>query len=86
MLLFVDFHLGQFVFVVTMAIFGIYSLSAGIIGMQFYELRSWERVLFVGVGISMVAPLGVYKFISLGIFLALTIQNVLRHRRSVATE
>jgi len=86
MLLFVDFHLGQFAFVVTMAIFGIYSLSSGIIGMQFHELRSWERILFVGVGISMVAPLGIYKFISLGIFILLTLQNILRYRRSGAVE
>ena len=81
MLLFVDFHLGQFLFVVIMAIIGIYSLSSGIIGMQFHGLAAWERVLFVGIGISMVTPLGLYKVISLGFFLLLTLQSVLRHRK-----
>ncbi|HPJ25993.1 MAG TPA: hypothetical protein PLA80_07590, partial [Synergistaceae bacterium] len=81
MLLFVDFHLGQFLFVVIMAIIGIYSLSSGIIGMQFHGLAAWERLLFVGIGISMVTPLGLYKVISLGFFLLFTLQNVLRHRK-----
>ncbi len=83
MLLFVDFHLGQFIFVTVMAILGIYSLSSGIIGMQFYGLAIWERLLFVALGISMVTPLGLYKVISLGIFLLLTLQSVLRHRKNV---
>lgn len=75
-----NFHWGSYAFVVSMAILGIFSLSAGIIGILKRDMPMWERVLFVTVGISMVAPLRTYKLISLGLLAALIAFHMIRSR------
>ncbi|MBL3592015.1 MAG: TRAP transporter permease [Synergistaceae bacterium] len=84
-LLMENFHLGSYAFVVIMAAFGIFSLSAGLIGMLKTEMPTWERTLFVVIGISMVTPLRYYKLISLALMTGLVAFHYLRHRRTPAT-
>jgi TRAP transporter 4TM/12TM fusion protein len=68
-------------FVLGMAIVGVFSLSAGIIGTFKGNMPLWERALFIVTGISMVAPLGSYKLVSLGIFAVLVLQHFMRNRQ-----
>lgn len=75
-----NFQWGNYAFVVTLAILGIFSLSAGIIGILKKDMPLWERALFIAVGISMVAPLQTYKLISLGILTVLVAFHMIRSR------
>lgn len=79
-LLLVNATLKGYLFVLGMAVVGVFSLSAGLIGTLKVDMSLWERVAFAVTGISMVTPLGMYKIISLGIFLILWVQHYLRNR------
>lgn len=86
-LLFVNATVQGYLFVLFMAIVGVFSLSAGIIGTLKGNMPLWERCFFIVTGISMVAPLGIYKLASLGIFSLLAVQHFLRNRhQEVVTE
>jgi len=84
-LLFVNTTWQGYFFVLGMAIVGVFSLSAGIIGTFRGNMPLWERGLFVVTGISMVAPLGSYKLVSLGIFAILVLQHFMRNRHKELT-
>jgi TRAP-type uncharacterized transport system fused permease subunit len=84
-LLFVNTTWHGYFFVLGMAIVGVFSLSAGIIGTFRGNMPLWERGLFVVTGISMVAPLGSYKLVSLGIFAILVLQHFMRNRHKELT-
>jgi len=84
-LLFVNTTWQGYFFVLGMAIVGVFSLSAGIIGTFKGNMPLWERAFFIVTGISMVAPLGSYKLASLGIFAALVLQHFMRNRHKELT-
>lgn len=75
-----NFQWGSYAFVVIMAILGIFSLSAGIIGILKKDMPLWERAFFIVVGISMVAPMQTYKLISLGMLTVLIAFHLIRAR------
>ncbi|MCF7936693.1 MAG: TRAP transporter permease [Synergistales bacterium] len=79
-LLMVNTTLPSYLFVLSMGVVGVYALSAGIIGTIKGNMPPWERFAFAIVGVSMVAPLGVYKLGSLAIFSILLVQHILRYR------
>jgi len=80
-LLLVDTTLKAYLFTVSMALVGVFSLSVGIIGMLKTNMPVWERVLFAVIGIGMVSPLGVYKLAGLVLFTGMVVQHYWRNKK-----
>lgn len=81
-LLLIDFTWGAFLPTIVCAVIGVFSLSAGLIGMLRGRMPLWERVLFVANGIALVNPLDMVRLASLGCFAVLFALHWLRNKES----
>lgn len=81
-LLLVDFTWAEFIPTITCAVVGVFSLSAGLIGMLRGRMALWERALFVFAGIALVNPLSIVRIFSLGSFAVIFAQHWVRNRDS----
>jgi len=79
-LLFVDFTWAKFLPTILCAVVGVFSLSAGLIGMLRAHMPLWERVLFAANGIALVNPLKTVRLMSLAFFAFLFLQHWMRNR------
>jgi len=82
-ILLVDATLKTYLFVVSMALVGVFSLSVGIIGMLKVNMPIWERTLFAVIGIGMVSPIGIYKLVGLALFVCMIVQHYWRNKKSL---
>ena len=80
-ILLVDATLKSYLFVVSMALVGVFSLSVGIIGMLKVNMPIWERILFAIIGIGMVSPIGIYKLVGLVLFICMVVQHHWRNKK-----
>ncbi len=81
-LLLVDFTWAKFIPTITCAVVGVFSLSAGLIGMLRGRMPLWERVLFAAAGIALVNPLNMVRVVSLGSFALIFAQHWIRNKES----
>ncbi len=79
-LLFIDFTWKAFLPTIICASIGVFSLSAGLIGMLRGRMPLWERALFVISGISLVNPLTTVRLVSLGFFAVIFVLHWMRNR------